>query len=119
MRVLKKMLDERRSSTERPKGDFFDRVIDELQKDGTMMTEAIALDLMFVMLFTSYETTSLALTMAVKLITEHPHVLERLTVGNLCLSVLFLLYLPSCIEMKKCYISELSYVITRRSMRKF
>lgn len=93
MRVLKKMLEERRSSPERRKGDFFDRVIDELQNDQTMMTEAIALDLIFLLLFTSFETTSLALTMAVKYLTLHPQVLNKLTVCTICLPVLFLLYL--------------------------
>ncbi|KAJ8650177.1 hypothetical protein MRB53_003200 [Persea americana] len=79
MQVLKKMLEERRSSPERRRGDFFDRVIDELQKDRSMLTEAMALDLIFVLLFASYETTSLALTMAIKYLSEHPQVLDKLT----------------------------------------
>ncbi|RWR95018.1 cytochrome P450 87A3 isoform X1 [Cinnamomum micranthum f. kanehirae] len=79
MRVLKKMIEQRRSSPERRKGDFFDRVIDELQKDRSMLTEATALDLIFVLLFASYETTSLALTMAIKYLSEHPQVLDKLT----------------------------------------
>ncbi|RWR91411.1 cytochrome P450 87A3 isoform X1 [Cinnamomum micranthum f. kanehirae] len=82
MRVLKKMIEERRFSPERRKGDFFDRVIDELQKDRSMLMEVIALDLIFVLLFASYETTSLALTMAIKYLSEHPQLLDKLTVLN-------------------------------------
>lgn len=86
------MLEERRSSPERSKVDFFDHVIDQLQKDRTMLTEAIALDLMFVLLFASFETTSLALTMAIKYLTDHPQVLDQLTVYSLSLPALFLLF---------------------------
>lgn len=116
MRILKKMLEERRSSPERSKVDFFDHVIDQLQKDRTMLTEAIALDLMFVLLFASFETTSLALTMAIKYLTDHPQVLDKLTVYSLSLPALFLLFHTWRWEIG--YISELSDV-TRRSRRQF
>lgn len=74
------MLKERRASPRSNNNDFFDHIIEELQKETTPLTEQIALDLMFVLLFASYETTSLALTVAVKLIGEHPEVHERLAV---------------------------------------
>ena len=60
--------------------DFFDYVLEELSKEGTILTEGIALDLMFVLLFASFETTSLALTLAVKYLTDYPLVLQTLTV---------------------------------------
>lgn len=60
--------------------DFFDYVIEELKKEGTILTEAIALDLMFVLLFASFETTSLAITLATKFLSDHPLVLKKLTV---------------------------------------
>lgn len=60
--------------------DFFDYVIEELKKEGTILTEAIALDLMFVLLFASFETTSLAITLAMKFLSDHPLVLKKLTV---------------------------------------
>lgn len=89
MRVLKELLEERRSSSDRRSGDFFDLLIDELQKDGSMLTEAIALDLIFGLLFASFETTSLALTMTIKYLTKHPQVLDKLTVCILRPFVLF------------------------------
>lgn len=80
MRMLKSMLQERRSMPRNQRSDFFDYVLEELQKEGTILTEAIALDLMFVLLFASFETTSLALTLAVKFLSEYPLVLKQLTV---------------------------------------
>lgn len=81
MRMLKNLLQERRNAPRKHQTDFFDFVLEELQKEGTILTEAIALDLMFVLLFASFETTSLALTVALKLLSDHPLVLERLTVS--------------------------------------
>ncbi|RWW33383.1 hypothetical protein GW17_00001917 [Ensete ventricosum] len=81
MKVLKNMLLERRNSPRKQHGDFFDYVIEELNKERSLVTETIALDLMFVLLFASFETTSLALTLAIKFLTDHPNVLEKMTVS--------------------------------------
>lgn len=78
--MLKNMLQERREKPRKTQADFFDFVLEELQRKDTMLTEPIALDLMFVLLFASYETTSLALTLGIKLLHEHPLVLKQLTV---------------------------------------
>lgn len=80
MRMLKNLLQDRRANPKKQQSDFFDYVLEELQKEGTILTEEIALDLMFVLLFASFETTSLALTLAIKFLTEHPLVLKELTV---------------------------------------
>ena len=80
MGMLKKLLQERRENPRKHGSDFFDYVLVELQKEGTFLTEAIALDLMFVLLFASFETTSLAITLAIKFLTDHPLVLNQLTV---------------------------------------
>ncbi|KAL0329739.1 UNVERIFIED_CONTAM: cytochrome [Sesamum radiatum] len=79
MKMLKNMLQERRERPRKVRSDFFDYVLEELQREDTLLTEAIALDLMFVLLFASFETTSLALTLATKLLVEHPLVLKKLT----------------------------------------
>lgn len=80
MRMLKNMLHERRAKPQKNQSDFFDYVLQELQKEGTILTEAIALDLMFVLLFASFETTSLAITLAIKFLSNHPLVLQQLSV---------------------------------------
>ncbi|GAB4834343.1 hypothetical protein Ancab_032597 [Ancistrocladus abbreviatus] len=82
MRMLKNMLQERQMKPRKQNTDFFDYVLEELSKEKTILTEAIALDLMFVLLFASFETTSLALTLAMKFLTDYPLVLETLTVGR-------------------------------------
>ncbi|XAR70337.1 hypothetical protein NMG60_11027160 [Bertholletia excelsa] len=79
MRMLKNMLQERRVNPRKQQTDFFDYVLEELSKEETMLTEAIALDLMFVLLFASFETTSLALTVATKFLLDNPLVLTELT----------------------------------------
>ncbi|PON90925.1 Cytochrome P450, E-class, group I [Trema orientale] len=79
MTMLKNLLQERRANPRKQQSDFFDYVLEELQKEGTILTEAITLDLMFVLLFASFETTSLAITLTVKLLGEHPLVLKELT----------------------------------------
>lgn len=80
MAMLNKMLEERREEKpQRKHGDFFDYVVAELDKEGSPLTKEIALDLMFVLLFASFETTSLALTLAIKFLTDHPAALQQLT----------------------------------------
>lgn len=78
MKMLKNMLQERREMPRKQQKDFFDYVIEELRKEGTLLTEAIALDLMFVLLFASFETTSQALTYAIKLLSDNPLVFKQL-----------------------------------------
>ncbi|KAG2653010.1 cytochrome P450 87A3-like [Panicum virgatum] len=78
MKVLKKMMRKRMADAGRQREDFFDVLIEELRREKPVMTEAIALDLMFVLLFASFETTALALTLGVKLLAENPRVLRAL-----------------------------------------
>ncbi|CAI9093960.1 OLC1v1029584C1 [Oldenlandia corymbosa var. corymbosa] len=78
MKMLKTMFQERRENPRKQQHDFFDYVLQELDREGTVLTEEIALDLMFVLLFASFETTSLALTLAVKLLLDHPLGLKEL-----------------------------------------
>nr|BAD29475.1 putative cytochrome P450 [Oryza sativa Japonica Group]BAD29524.1 putative cytochrome P450 [Oryza sativa Japonica Group] len=79
MKVLKKMMRERMEEPGRQCEDFFDVLIEELGREKPVLTEGIALDLMFVLLFASFETTSLALTLGVRLLAENPTVLDALT----------------------------------------
>ncbi|CAL5025899.1 unnamed protein product [Urochloa decumbens] len=91
MEVLQEALEERKRSVQmlggaggdekarRRHGDFLDCVIQEITREEPLVTDKMALDLMFVLLFASFHTTSLALTLAVKLLADHPRVLEELT----------------------------------------
>lgn len=79
MTMLKNMLQERQTNPRKEQSDFFDYVLEELEKEDTVLTEAVALDLMFVLLFASFETTSQALTMATKFLLDNPLALKKLT----------------------------------------
>jgi len=80
MKTLKSMLKERREKPRKEVSDFFDYVVEELSKEGTPLNEEMALDLMFTLLFASFETTSLALTYAIKALSDNPSVLKKLQV---------------------------------------
>ena len=82
MKVLKGMMKERMADPDRKCEDFFDHVIQELRREKPLLTETIALDLMFVLLFASFETTALALTLGVKMLEENPKVIDALTVST-------------------------------------
>ncbi|XP_076953219.1 cytochrome P450 87A3-like isoform X2 [Bidens hawaiensis] len=79
MRMLKKMLEERKRNPNKVNTDFFDHVLEELKQADTVLTEEIALDLMFVLLFTSFETAAMGLLVAIKLLTDNPRALKELT----------------------------------------
>lgn len=103
--MLKDMLEERRQRPRQTQSDFFDYVLKEVERKDTMLTEDIALDLMFVMLFASYETTSVALTLAIKYLSEHPSFLQQLTVTTnffLISSTCYILCPYKCIGTSRC-----------------
>ncbi|XVF79983.1 hypothetical protein PTKIN_Ptkin15bG0034000 [Pterospermum kingtungense] len=70
---------EKRKASKTPYNDFLDDLLKEIESEDTLLNEQIAIDLVFVLLFASYETTSAATTLAIKFISDHPHVLEELT----------------------------------------
>ncbi|KAF6163857.1 hypothetical protein GIB67_024712 [Kingdonia uniflora] len=82
MKLLKDMLTKRRAkaSFEKGHGDFMDHVIEELKKEENIFTQGFALDLLFVLLFASFETSSSILTVAFKILADYPLVVEELTV---------------------------------------
>jgi len=62
--------------------DFFDLVIDELNKPDPIMNENTALDLLFALLLASHESTSMVLTVILKYLTDNPKALQELTVSR-------------------------------------
>jgi cytochrome P450 len=89
LEVLHQVLEEKKRSAQvlggmemaQRHGDFLDHVIlQEITKEKPLVTDKMVLDLMFVLLFTSFHTTSLALHLTVQLLADHTHVLEELTV---------------------------------------
>ena len=81
--MLNEQLGARRNSPELESVDFFDLVIHELDKPDSELNENIALDLLFLMLFASHETTFIGLTAILKFLTDDPKALQELTVRKL------------------------------------
>ena len=79
IKVIKDVFEERKSSN-KIYGDFLDHLLEEVKKKDTILSEEIAIDLVFGLLFAAYETTSEAITLAIKFISDHPQVLAQLTV---------------------------------------
>ncbi|KAL2901145.1 Cytochrome P450 87A3 [Bienertia sinuspersici] len=84
MKMLKSMLHERRMMPRKENTDFFDYVLVEMEKKGTLLIEGFAPDLMFVLLFASCETTSLALPIDIRYLSNNPLVInERARLANI------------------------------------
>ncbi|XP_010275621.1 PREDICTED: cytochrome P450 87A3-like [Nelumbo nucifera] len=79
LKMLRNLIKERRNQPKRIKGDFLDKLIEEMEKEGAFLTEEAIVQLIFLLTFASFETTSLTLTLAIKFLTDHPQVLMALT----------------------------------------
>ena len=73
------MINERKSSQQLCH-DFLDFLLEEAKSKDTILNEAIIVDLVFLLLFASYETTSEAITLVMKFLSDHPSVVVELTV---------------------------------------
>ncbi|KAJ4727017.1 Cytochrome P450 [Melia azedarach] len=78
IKVIKEIYEQRKASN-KPGNDFLDHILEEVAREDTILNEAIAIDLIFVLLFATYETTSAAITLLTKYIFDHPKVVEELT----------------------------------------
>ena len=76
------VLNKRLSSPETHQGDILDHIIKDMKVEN-FLTEEFAVQLMFGLLFVSFDSLSATLTLAFKLLAENPTVLEDLTVCTL------------------------------------
>ncbi|CAN6172228.1 unnamed protein product [Urochloa humidicola] len=79
LKVLKQLLDGRKNEEPRESKDFFGLLIDELKKEKPLLNEKTALNLLFALLFASFETTSSGIAVALKFLTDNPKALQELT----------------------------------------
>lgn len=77
--MLRNIVKERMVSSEKPRGDFLDQAVDDMKKE-TYLTEDVLVYLMFGILFASFESVLASLSLTLKLLTEHPTVLQQVTV---------------------------------------
>ena len=78
--ALKIVISERRKEKRIVKQDFLDQVLEKADEDEEQFNDQVVLDFLFGFLFAGYDTTSIAMTMAVKYLTETPRALHELRV---------------------------------------
>ncbi|GMY34187.1 cytochrome P450 87A3-like, partial [Fagus crenata] len=78
IKLITSMLEERKRNPELRKGDFLDLVVADM-KTETFLTDNFVTYMMFGLLLASFETISSTLTLAIKLINDHPKVVQQLT----------------------------------------
>ncbi|CBI38770.3 unnamed protein product, partial [Vitis vinifera] len=78
IKVINNVINERKSS-QKLCHDFLDFLLEEAKSKDTILNEAIIVDLVFLLLFASYETTSEAITLVMKFLSDHPSVVVELT----------------------------------------
>ena len=91
MKILREIVDEGCASPEIRRGDFLDYFLEGMKKEAFITKDFIAF-VMFGLLFASFESIPIMLSLALKLIMEHPLVLQELKV-NLVHLVQFMLFL--------------------------
>lgn len=85
MAVIKDIVKERLNSPDSKHGDFLDVLVKEMTKDEPVLELEGATYLIFAIFLASFETISLAITLALKFLSEHPAVLKELTVCKILL----------------------------------
>ncbi|KAK6918429.1 Cytochrome P450 [Dillenia turbinata] len=78
MKVIKERFEERKKTPRTSNHDFLDFMLEEIEREDTILNEAIAMEIVFILLFATYETTSTTITQATKFLTSHPSVLFEL-----------------------------------------
>lgn len=107
-----------RKATKIAQNDFLDRVIEEVEKENAFLDDGVAINMLFLLLFGAFESTSEAITLLTKFISDHPQVLEELTVSRYNNTSLFLLLTCKKYRWKK-LIKYWLFHICRKSMRRF
>jgi cytochrome P450 len=79
--LITNIFEERKRNTEIHKGDFLDEIMADI-KTETFLADKFTIYMMFGLLLASFETISSTLTLAIKLIGNHPKVVQELTVSD-------------------------------------
>ncbi|XP_011093255.1 cytochrome P450 87A3-like [Sesamum indicum] len=76
IKMIRSALDARRSSN--GNHDFLDQIMREVEDEDTILTREVATDVLFLLLFASFETTSTTIALALHFLHRHPNVLQHL-----------------------------------------
>ena len=119
--MITNIFEERKRNPEIHKGDFLDEILADM-KTETFLTDKFIIYMMSGLLLASFETISSTLTLAIKLIGEHPKVVQELTVSDtyMCqilpeLGLKNVFFLCVCV----CLILLKNMFLIRRSMKQF
>ncbi|KAK3194882.1 hypothetical protein Dsin_026192 [Dipteronia sinensis] len=78
MKTIEEIYLERKAS-KIPMNDFLDHIVEEAKKEDTFLNDTNVVKLLFSLLLAGYDSTSQAVTLVTKFISEHPNVLVELT----------------------------------------
>ena len=81
MKLIRDVLKEKKASSKTLEGDFLDKMVDDM-KNEKFLSDDFVVFVMFGILFASFETISSTLTLAIKLLIEHPLVMQELIVSD-------------------------------------
>ncbi|KAI8541067.1 hypothetical protein RHMOL_Rhmol08G0034300 [Rhododendron molle] len=79
LKLVNDVIQERRAHPEKRRGDFLDQILDDM-KHQTFLTDNSVLFITFGLLLGTVETVSSTITLTIKLLIEHPLVVEELMV---------------------------------------
>ncbi|CAN0902711.1 Cytochrome P450 87A3 [Linum grandiflorum] len=81
IKIITMLLEERlqQQQVKREQRDYLDFVISEMHKDASPLTKKRAVDLLFILTFASFESTSSAIVSVFHYLSQHPAALEQLT----------------------------------------
>ncbi|KAL0411946.1 UNVERIFIED_CONTAM: cytochrome [Sesamum latifolium] len=83
IKMIRSAFDAKRSSDGNDgHDDFLDVIMREMEDENTILTRDVATDVLFLVLFASFETTSTTIAMALHFLHRHPNVLQHLKVIN-------------------------------------
>ena len=77
--ILRKIVKERMNAPERHSKDLLDQAINDMDKEK-FLSEDLIVQLMYSLLFASFESISSTLSLTLKLLADHPAVLQELKV---------------------------------------
>jgi cytochrome P450 len=87
--VMLEILNERRGLADDDHGDVLHHMIQDMKTEN-FLTDEFVVQLMFGLLFVSFDSLSTALTMAFKLLAENPLVFDELTVRTILFIYLYI-----------------------------
>ncbi|KAK4415959.1 cytochrome [Sesamum alatum] len=85
IKMIRSAFDARRSSRSingDDEHDFLDKLMKEMEDEDAILTREVATDVLFLLLFAAFETTSTTIAMALHFLRQHPDVLQQLKVIN-------------------------------------